>query len=236
MTHPAVLECAITAVPHPERGQVVKATIVLTKNRGYEPSEELKRELQEHVKAITAPYKYPRIIDFVDELPKTVSGKIQRKLIRSRDEEKRERMNRVNVICLGVRDMAASVRFYRDGLGFQTTETEDAPEVIFFNSRGVKLELYPLRLLAEDIDPASPPATPAGFGGITLAYNVNSEAEVRAVTELARRAGARIAKEPQNVFWGGYHAYFADPDGYYWEVAHNPYWQLDENGEVRFQH
>ncbi|MBQ8149404.1 MAG: GNAT family N-acetyltransferase [Clostridia bacterium] len=83
LTHPAVLECAITAVPHPERGQVVKATIVLTK--GYLPSEELKKELQKHVKQVTAPYKYPRIVEFVEELPKTVSGKIQRKLIRTGD-------------------------------------------------------------------------------------------------------------------------------------------------------
>lgn len=85
LTHPAVLECAVTAVPHPDRGQVVKATVVLAKNRGYEPSDALKKELQDHVKKVTAPYKYPRILEFVDELPKTVSGKIQRKLIRTED-------------------------------------------------------------------------------------------------------------------------------------------------------
>ena len=83
MEHPAVLECAITAVPHPERGQVVKATIVLTK--GYTPSDALVKELQNHVKHATAPYKYPRIVEFVDELPKTVSGKIQRVKIRNGD-------------------------------------------------------------------------------------------------------------------------------------------------------
>ncbi|MDR0376205.1 MAG: AMP-binding protein [Spirochaetaceae bacterium] len=85
MEHPAVLECAVTAVPDPLRGQVVKATIVLA--RGFSAREELKRELQNHVKRVTAPYKYPRIVEFVDELPKTVSGKIQRNLIRKRDEE-----------------------------------------------------------------------------------------------------------------------------------------------------
>lgn len=85
LTHPAVLECAVTAVPHPERGQVVKATIILSK--GYTPSDELKKALQIHVKEVTAPYKYPRIVEFVDELPKTISGKIQRKLIRKMDEE-----------------------------------------------------------------------------------------------------------------------------------------------------
>jgi acetyl-CoA synthetase len=84
MEHPAVLECAITAVPDPDRGQVVKATIVTSKN--YHPSEELAKELQEHVKKVTAPYKYPRIVEFVTELPKTISGKIRRVQIREDDK------------------------------------------------------------------------------------------------------------------------------------------------------
>ncbi|MDR0998409.1 MAG: AMP-binding protein, partial [Treponema sp.] len=86
MEHPSVLECAVTAAPDPMRGQVVKATIVLA--RGFTPSEELKRELQNHVKRVTAPYKYPRIVEFTEELPKTVSGKIQRSVIRKIDMEK----------------------------------------------------------------------------------------------------------------------------------------------------
>ncbi len=85
LTHPAVLETAITAVPDPKRGQIVKATIVLTKN--YKPSDELVKELQDHVKHTTAPYKYPRIIEFVTELPKTISGKIRRVDIRKQDEK-----------------------------------------------------------------------------------------------------------------------------------------------------
>ena len=76
MEHPAVLECAVTGAPDPDRGTVVKATVVLTKN--YQPSEELKKELQNYVKKQTAPYKYPRIIEFTDALPKTISGKIRR--------------------------------------------------------------------------------------------------------------------------------------------------------------
>jgi acetyl-CoA synthetase len=83
MEHPSVLECAVTAAPDPNRGQVVKATIVLA--RGFTPSEDLKHELQNHVKRVTAPYKYPRIVEFVEELPKTISGKIQRNVIRMKD-------------------------------------------------------------------------------------------------------------------------------------------------------
>ena len=89
MEHDAVVETAITGVPDPVRGQIVKATIVLKK--GYEPTEELKKELQNHVKKLTAPYKYPRVIEFVDELPKTISGKIRRVELRERDSRKADR-------------------------------------------------------------------------------------------------------------------------------------------------
>jgi acetyl-CoA synthetase len=84
--HPAVLECAVTGVPDDERGAIVKATIILA--RGYAPGDELKRELQEHVKKVTAPYKYPRVVEFVTELPKTISGKIRRVAIREDDRRK----------------------------------------------------------------------------------------------------------------------------------------------------
>ncbi len=85
ISHPSVLECAITGVPHPVRGQVVKATIVLTND--YESSDELAKEIQDHVKQVTAPYKYPRVIEFVEELPKTISGKIRRVEIREKDQK-----------------------------------------------------------------------------------------------------------------------------------------------------
>ena len=88
MTHPAVVECAITGVPDEIRGQVVKATIILGDKYRPRAGEELIRELQDHVKQITAPYKYPRIIEFVEELPKTISGKIRRKEIRNGDEKR----------------------------------------------------------------------------------------------------------------------------------------------------
>ena len=84
MEHPAVLECGITGVPDEVRGQVIKATIVLTS--AYQPSDELAKELQDFVKKATAPYKYPRIVEFVDELPKTISGKIRRVVLRGEDK------------------------------------------------------------------------------------------------------------------------------------------------------
>ena len=85
MTHPAVVECAITGVPDEIRGQVVKATIILAKEYKNQAGEKLKKEIQEHVKSVTAPYKYPRIVEFVEELPKTISGKIRRTEIREKD-------------------------------------------------------------------------------------------------------------------------------------------------------
>ncbi len=88
LEHPSVVECAITAAPDPIRGQVVKATVVLA--AGYVPSEDLKKELQNHVKKVTAPYKYPRIIEFVEELPKTLGGKIKRAQIRNKDHANHE--------------------------------------------------------------------------------------------------------------------------------------------------
>ena len=87
MTHPAVVECAITGVPDEIRGQVVKATIVLAKEYKGKEGQELIKELQNHVKKVTAPYKYPRVIEFVDELPKTISGKIRRVEIRENDKK-----------------------------------------------------------------------------------------------------------------------------------------------------
>lgn len=143
-------------------------------------------------------------------------------------------MNKITCICLGVRDMEKAVIFYRDKLGFQTDEKDNNPEVIFFNTPGTKFELYPLELLAEDINEDNPPKTSHGFSGITLAYNVEKKQDVNKIIELARDAGAKIVKEPQDVFWGGYHAYFADIDGYYWEVAWGPNFKYDSKGMLDF--
>ena len=90
MTHPAVVECAVTGVPDPVRGMIVKATVVLAKDWKDRAGEPLVKDLQAHVKHETAPYKYPRVIEFVDELPKTISGKIRRVEIREKDKQSKQ--------------------------------------------------------------------------------------------------------------------------------------------------
>ncbi len=143
-------------------------------------------------------------------------------------------MNKITCICLGVRNMGKAIQFYRDRLGFQTEEKDNSPKVVFFNTPGTKFELFPLDLLAEDISKEAPPKISSGFGGITLTYNVEHKEDVEKVIEVARNAGAKIVKEPQEVFWGGYHAYFSDLDGYYWEVAWGPDFKFDDNGMLVF--
>lgn len=142
-------------------------------------------------------------------------------------------MNKITCICLGVRDMEKALNFYRDKLGFHTDCTESNPDVVFFDTPGTKFELYPLQLLAEDINPVNPPAIASGFAGITLAYNVQTKQEVEDVIAFVREAGGTILKEPQDVFWGGYHAYFQDLDGYCWEVAWGPNSEFDEIGMLK---
>lgn len=143
-------------------------------------------------------------------------------------------MNRISLICLGVRNMEKSIKFYRDGLGFQTDEISNNPAIVFFNTVGTKFELFPLDKLVEDINEKNPPKIGSGFSGITLAYNEKEKDEVNKVIEIARNAGAKILKEPVEVFWGGYHAYFADPDGYCWEVAWGPNFKYDTNEMLVF--
>ncbi|MBC9943840.1 VOC family protein [Leucobacter sp. cx-328] len=142
------------------------------------------------------------------------------------------RLNRINLICLGVADVIRSREFYRDGLGFETPNNEAEPAVVFFNNRGTKLELFQREALAADINAADPPQlsdSTAAFNGITLAYNAKSEAEVDALFAKIESIGGSIAKAPERVFWGGYSGYFRDPDGYHWEVAYADTWQFDEN-------
>jgi len=142
-------------------------------------------------------------------------------------------MNKITCICLGVRNMEKALKFYRDGLGYKTDCKEDNPSVCFFNTPGTIFELFPLDSLAKDINENNPP-TGTGFSGITLTYNVKNKEDVDSVIELVRKAGGTIVKEPQKVFWGGYHAYFSDLDGYYWEVSWGPDFQFDEDGLLKF--
>lgn len=130
---------------------------------------------------------------------------------------------KISIITLGVRDFARSLAFYREGLGFTTNHYTEGEEHVMFELEGSWLSLYPRGALAED---AAVPDDGAGFCGITLAHNVASAAEADAVFAHAVSAGAKPVKTPQAVFWGGYSGYFADPDGYLWEVAYNPFTDL----------
>jgi predicted lactoylglutathione lyase len=133
---------------------------------------------------------------------------------------------RVTVITLGVRDLGRARVFY-EALGW-STGANAGDDVVFFQAGEIVVSLWDRARLAED----SCVADGGGWGGVTLALNVASPAHVDAVTEEARAAGATIAREPAETFWGGYSAVFHDPDGHPWEVAHNPHWTLTAAGGV----
>ena len=128
---------------------------------------------------------------------------------------------RISIITLGVVDMARSIAFYRDGLGFPTDVSEATADWAIFQTAGTRFALYPKNDLAEDIA-ADYPKTGTGFGGFTLAHNVRSEAEVAKMLAFSEAAGGKILKPAQPAEWGGHSGYFANPDGYPWEVAFNP--------------
>ena len=140
-------------------------------------------------------------------------------------------LNKIHLITLGVKDISKSLIFYRDGLGFSTSVTEESPNIVFFQSGGTRLALYPLDRLAEDVNEESPPVG-SGFSGIVLAYVARSLAEVDELLQRAEQAGGVIEKKPQRVFWGGYSGYFSDPDGYHWEVAFWEQWEFDKQEMV----
>ena len=125
---------------------------------------------------------------------------------------------RISMITLGVSDLENSIKFYQEGLGYP--KMESPPEVAFFTLDGSWLGLYARDSLAKDAM-VSPEGN--GFGGFALAHNVASELEVDQTIKQALAAGATLSKPAQKVFWGGYSGYFKDPDGYLWEVAHNPH-------------
>ncbi len=135
---------------------------------------------------------------------------------------------RINIITLGVQDLAASQKFY-EALGWKrAAASSDA--ICVFQLHGIVLCLFPEKLLAEDATVDS--KAREGFRGVTFAYNVASKDEVATVLLEAKRAGAKIVKEAQDVFWGGHSGYFADPNGHLWEVAWNPHWPLQADGTL----
>jgi hypothetical protein len=133
---------------------------------------------------------------------------------------------RVNLITLGVGDLGRARRFY-EALGWSTGAAPE-DDVVFFQAGEMVLALWDRARLAED----SAVSDGGGWGGVTLALNFDSPAEVDATIEEARSAGATIGREPAETFWGGYSGVFIDPDGYPWEVAHNPHWTVTESGGI----
>ena len=134
---------------------------------------------------------------------------------------------RLSLVTLGVSDLARARAFY-EALGW-TTRAASEDDVVFFQTGGMIVALWGRDQLAED----SGVSDSGGWGGATLAYNTRSPGEVDATIEEARAAGARVAREPAKTFWGGYSGVFVDPDGHPWEVAHNPHWEIGEDGSVK---
>ncbi|MBR9841987.1 MAG: VOC family protein [Rhodobacteraceae bacterium] len=136
---------------------------------------------------------------------------------------------RMSLVTLGVADMEKAAAFY-EALGWQRVESQAG--VIAFDLIGQTLGLFPRAALAEDIGVSEEAL--AGHGGITLAYNVRGKEEVAPLLERAVAAGGKLLKPAQDVFWGGHHGYFADPDGHIWEVAFNPFAPLGPDGAFRW--
>jgi catechol 2,3-dioxygenase-like lactoylglutathione lyase family enzyme len=133
---------------------------------------------------------------------------------------------RVSLVTLGVADVGRARAFYEE-LGWTTSAEPDA-DVVIFQAGGAIVALWDRARLAED----SVVTDGGGWGGVTLAHNVRSPAEVDAVLAQAEAAGAEIGRPGAETFWGGYSGVFLDPDGHPWEVAHNPFWTLAEGGSV----
>ena len=133
---------------------------------------------------------------------------------------------RVSVITLGVSNLARARAFY-EALGWRTGAGPD-DDVVFFQAHGMVLALWSRASLAVD----SVVQDSGGWGGTTLAHNVRSPEDVDSVIEEARAAGATIAREGAETFWGGYSGVFHDPDGHAWEVAHNPRWTVLHDGSI----
>jgi len=135
---------------------------------------------------------------------------------------------KLNLITLGVDDFKKSVSFY-EGLGWKKSN-KSMDDFALFPLGGITLSLYPRQALAED---TTLKYEPSEFSGITLSFNTKSEKEVDDVLKEVKKLGGIIVKPAQKVFWGGYSGYFKDLDGHLIEVAHNPFWELDENDNLK---
>ena len=139
------------------------------------------------------------------------------------DEEDRTVKPKISFITFGARDLERMITFYRDGLGFPTHNYTSGDDMVLFKLEGSWLGLFPRDALAED---ATVSSEGLGFTGVVLAHNEPSKADVDRAFAEAVAAGATAVKTPQDVFWGGYSGYFADPEGNLWEVAYNPFTDL----------
>lgn len=135
---------------------------------------------------------------------------------------------RISLITLGARDIDTLSAFY-DGLGWQRTPAPDG--VVAYDLIAQTLGLFPLEKLADDI---GVPVAQLGTGASTLGYNVETKEAVAPLLDRAKICGATILKPAQDVFWGGHHGYFADPEGHIWEIAHNPFSPLRSDGAFRW--
>lgn len=136
---------------------------------------------------------------------------------------------RLSLITLGVNSISLSREFYEKGLGWNVSSASNE-NVVFLKTRGTVISLYGKQELAKDVQVD---AQGSGFRDFALAHNVRTKEEVAEVLLQAEKAGGRIIKPAQDVFWGGHSGYFEDPDGFLWEVAWNPHFPLDENGTVQ---
>ncbi len=137
----------------------------------------------------------------------------------------------LHIVTLGVSDLKRSHEFYSQTLGWKPAGAGNEG-ISFFQAGGVVLALFSRAELAKD---ALVSSAGNGFAGFSLAYNAQSEAEVDEIIRDLKAKGVKILKEPQKVFWGGYSSYFADPDGNCWEVAYNPLFPFDENGNLKLE-
>ncbi len=136
---------------------------------------------------------------------------------------------RVSLITLGVADLEVSASFY-ESLGWARVPSQDG--VIAFDLIGQTLGLYPKAALAEEL--GIKVGQIAGFSGITLAHNLREKSNVSVLLDRVKAAGGKVLKPAQDVFWGGHHGYFADPDGHIWEIAWNPFAPLSDTGAFRW--